>query len=281
MVQRVMRHALLAALERATSYALLAGAVIALVAVLIGTRSAASQAKPASTCGALPEHAQLRSALQAVMKLGQDKTTGMGNPRWAATVNRDGMVCAIAFSGQARGDQWPGSRIIAAEKASTANALSTPSFALATGNLFAPTQPGQSLFGLTTTAPPNAAAAYAGDPARFGQANDPLVGKPIGGIVVFAGGLALYDQKGQLVGGLGVSGDTACADHVVAWKVRHDLNLDGVPGGLAPNATDNLILDMRDGTSASGFGHPSCRGGKPSDDVIKKLPETDPVGHER
>jgi uncharacterized protein GlcG (DUF336 family) len=32
---------------------------------------------------------------------------------------------------------------------------------------------------------------------------------------VFGGGLALYDDQG-IVGGLGVSGDSACADHNVA-----------------------------------------------------------------
>ena len=35
----------------------------------------------------------------------------------------------------------------------------------------------------------------------------------IGGVNVFSGGLALYDAKGVLIGGLGVSGDSSCADH--------------------------------------------------------------------
>jgi uncharacterized protein GlcG (DUF336 family) len=263
---------------RAKSHYLIAVAAALLTCV---TWTQAQPAKPKATCAGLPDHAQLRAALQAVMKLGREQTTGLGNPRWGAVVNRDGIVCAVAFSGDDRGDQWPGSRAIAAEKASTANALSLPTFALATGNLFAAAQPGQSLYGLNTTAPPNPAAAYGGDPAAFGQANDPLVGKVIGGIVVFAGGLALYDNSGQLLGGLGVSGDTACADHVVAWKVRHALNLDGVPAGIAPNATDNLIFDIANGVSPSGYGHPTCKGGVPSEDVIKKLPETDPIGRKR
>ena len=37
--------------------------------------------------------------------------------------------------------------------------------------------------------------------------------------------------------------------------------------------TDNMILDIQNGTSASGFGHPSCKGGKPPDEIIKQLPE--------
>lgn len=256
---------------------------LTVITILLLAAVAWSQAKikPKASCAGLPDHGQLRAALQAIMKLGKEKTTGLGNPRWAAVVNRDGIVCTVAFSGETRGDQWPGSRAIAAEKANTANALSLPNFALATGNLFAAAQPGQSLYGLVTTAPPNADAAYGGDPALFGQPNDPMVGKVIGGIVVFGGGLALYDNAGQLLGGLGVSGDTACADHVVAWKVRHALNLDGVPQGIAQNATDNLIFDIQNGVSLSGYGHPSCKGGTPSEDTIKKLPETDPIGHKR
>jgi uncharacterized protein GlcG (DUF336 family) len=254
------------------------------LSVLFLTAVAWSQAqppKPKAGCAGLPDHSHLRSALQSVMKLGREKTTGLGNHRWGAVVNRDGIVCSVAFSGDNRGDQWPGSRAIAAEKANTANALSVPAFALATGNLYAASQPGQSLYGLITTAPPNGDAAYGGDPAQFGQPNDPLVGKVIGGIVVFAGGLPLYDTSGQLLGGLGISGDTSCADHVVAWKVRHTLNLDGVPAGIAPNATDNLIFDIQNGVSVSGYGHPTCKGGLPSEETIKKLPDTDPIGRKR
>ena len=43
---------------------------------------------------------------------------------WATVVDRDGVVCAVAFSGQGRGSQWPGSRVISAQKANTANAFS-------------------------------------------------------------------------------------------------------------------------------------------------------------
>jgi hypothetical protein len=105
-----------------------------------------------------------------------------------------------------------------------------------------------------------------------------MVGKPIGGVIVFGGGLPLYDRQGKIVGGLGVGGDTSCADHVVAWKARYGLNLDAVPGGIAPNMADNMLLDVQNGNSVSGFGHLSCKGGKPSDEVIKTLPEHFPTG---
>src|SRR4051812_16477633 len=246
--------------------------------VVVLSFAVVAQSSPAPGCSALPEHGKLRSALQAIIKEGKDANTGLGNQEWAAVVNRDGVVCAVVFSGPDRSVQWPGSRVIAAEKANTANALSGPSFAFSTGNLFAAAQPGQSLYGLATSAPPNPDAAYAGPADKFGQPDDPMVGKPIGGVIVFGGGLALFTPEGKIVGGLGVSGDTACADHVVAWKMRHALKLDAVPVGVAPNANDNLILDFQNGSSASGFGHPTCKGGKPSDETIRKLPEQFPTG---
>jgi uncharacterized protein GlcG (DUF336 family) len=249
--------------------------IFAMLALL--SAPAVAQPKPPPGCEALPDHGKLRGALQAVVKEGKQGNTGLGNQEWAAVVNRDGLVCAVVFSGPDRSAEWPGSRVIAAEKASTANSLSAPNFALSTANLYAGAQPGQSLYGLASAAPPNPDAAYAGPAERFGTPSDPLVGRPIGGIVVFGGGLALYSAKGKILGGLGVSGDTACADHVVAWKVRHALKLDAVPMGVA-NTTDNMILDMPSGTSASGFGHPSCKGGKPSDDTVNSLPEKFPPG---
>lgn len=250
-------------------------ALLVLVVGLTASRVAAAQ-----DCSSLPNYNQLKQAVQGAVKGGQHANGGMGNQEWAVLVNRDGIVCAVVFSGPDRSAEWPGSRVIAAEKANTANALSTSDFALSTANLFAAAQPGQSLYSLTTSAPPNAQAVYAGSPKEFGQPNDPMVGKPIGGIIVFGGGLALYDSKGKILGGLGLSGDTSCADHVIAWKVRHTLKLDTVAMGVAPGQNDNMILDFQNGQSASGFGHPSCKGGMPSDEIIKKLPQDFPLaGH--
>jgi len=59
----------------------------------------------------------------------------------------------------------------------------------------------------------NPAVAYAGDPELYGADEDPMVGKRIGGVNVFGGGLALYANRHVIAGGLGVSGDTSCADH--------------------------------------------------------------------
>jgi uncharacterized protein GlcG (DUF336 family) len=234
--------------------------------------------KPAD-CANLPDASQLKTTLTAVVKEGSGANSGLGNQEWAALVNRDGIVCAVVFSGPDRGSQWPGSRVIAAVKASTANAFSTSNYALSTANLYAGAQPGGSLYGIVS--PPNPAVTATGDPNAFGQPNDPMVGKAPGGVIVFGGGLAIYDDKGKIVGGLGVSGDTACADHVVAWKIRHALKLDSVPMGAAPGPSDNLILDISNGVSASGFGHPSCKGGQPPDEILKALNNKVPVGARR
>jgi uncharacterized protein GlcG (DUF336 family) len=241
---------------------------------LLAVRSLSAQKVP---CQGLPEFGKLKSALTATVKEGDMGNGGLGNQEWAAVVDRDGTVCAVVFSGPDRSVQWPGSRIIAAEKANTANAFSGPNFALSTANVYAGAQPGGSLYGIATAAPPNPQAVYAGKPDDFGQVNDPLVGKAVGGVIVFAGGLALYTPQGKLIGGLGVSGDTSCADHVIAWKVRHAIALDGVPMGVGTDQTDNIIFDVQNGVSVSGFGHPSCKGGRPSDDIAKKLPQTHPV----
>jgi uncharacterized protein GlcG (DUF336 family) len=207
------------------------------------------------------DHGKLLAALKANVKAsGGPANGGFDTNEWAAIVARDGTICAVAFSGPTADAQWPGSRLIAAEKASTANGLSLTQMALSTANLYAAVQPGGPMFGLQATNPVNMTAAYSGDPSTFGSSSDPLTGKPIGGVVAFGGGLALYGEKG-IVGGLGVSGDSACADHNIAWRVRIALGLDKVPAGVNANRKDAIIYDLDPGgKSASGWGHPLCAG---------------------
>jgi uncharacterized protein GlcG (DUF336 family) len=230
-------------------------------------------------CSKLPDYNKLKEALTSAVKEGKGANGGLGNQEWGAVVNRDGIVCAVVFTGPNRSAEWPGSRLISAEKANTANAFSTDNFALSSGNIYAAAQPGNSLYSIVSGPDPHSA--FAGDAQKFGQADDPLIGKPIGGVIVFGGGLPLYDKRGKIVGGLGVSGDTSCADHVVAWKTRQTLGLNSVPMGVAPGPSDNLIFDIQNGVSSSGFGHPACKGGNPSEDIINKLNQTHPVGPHR
>jgi len=232
-------------------------------------------------CQNLPGFSAVQSALSAVVTSAANG--GLGFNMWATVVNRDGVVCVVTFTGTDRGQQWPGSRVISAQKANTANAFSLPKFALSTANLYSAVQPGGSLFGLQESNPVDTGVAYGGDSGNYGQPNDPMVGEKIGGINVFGGGLALYNAQGTLVGGLGVSGDTSCTDHIVAWKVRSMLKLDDVPAGVGAGNTDNIIFDISGTTpgafvSASGFGHPVCTVGAPSETIAIQLPTKFPVG---
>ena len=107
---------------------------------LLTLGAASVQTATAANCPA--DHDTLEKALKASVKPSGGPTNGgLDNNEWAALVTRDGVVCAVAFSGAKPDDQWPGSRAIAAEKASTANALSLAGFALSTANLFAGVQP--------------------------------------------------------------------------------------------------------------------------------------------
>lgn len=226
----------------------------------------------AQTCATLPNHAKLKAALVQATK---DETSGLNNHMWATIVDRDGVVCNIAFSGTDRFSQWPGSRVISAQKANTANAFGLDSgsnsngsgqmngLALSTANLFSAVQPGGSLFGLQFSNPVNEDAGYKIPSAGYGTATDPMKGSKIGGVNVFGGGLALFAAGKKMVGGIGVSGDTSCADHFIAWRLRQNLGLDHLAGvgGIAgdPQRPDNIVFDIgANGQSAGGFGHPKC-----------------------
>lgn len=208
-------------------------------------------------------HATLTTALKSVAPQ-QAANGGLGNQMWATLVDQDGVVCAVTFTGPTRIDQWPGSRVISAQKANTATSFNLPAAgggtvdALATANLWKQVQPGGTLFGLQFSNPVDPAVAYGHNAAKYGTADDPLVGQFLGGVNVFGGGLALYNQHGQKVGALGVSGDTSCADHNIAWRTRHALNLDylttgGVSGLTAAPFQDNIIYNVN-----AAFGHPTC-----------------------
>lgn len=230
-------------------------ALAALTFTLLTIAAPASAAD--GTCASLPKHDDLKAALSEARKTDNG---GLNLDMWGTIVDRSGKVCAVAYTGEEVGAQWPGSRVISAQKANTANAFSLKGLALSTANLYSATQPGGSLFGLQESNPVDTDAAYGGDAKNFGTGSDPMIGKRIGGINVFGGGFALYNDKGDIVGGIGVSGDTSCADHNIGWKTRHALNLDYVPGGVASDKSDTIIYDISAGKSAGGFGHPVCGG---------------------
>ncbi len=224
--------------------------------------------------------ANLKAALDSAV---QAETTGLNLHVWATLVSRNGFICAIAYSGTTRNAQWTGGRVLSAQKANTAvsfsldrssasNGSGRPAgLALSTANLWSAVQPGGSLFGVHESNPVDVSVAYMNTTQfdeNYGTIDDPAAEGhlKIGGISVSGGGLALYDSNRNLVGGIGVSGDTPCADHRIAWRVRkllgfdHLLGVDGVSGDSS--RPDNIIFDVKEsnGKSSSGYGHPHCLG---------------------
>jgi len=172
------------------------------------------------------------------------------NRMWAAVVDRKGVLCDVVNSDP---DAWPGSRAIAIAKAYTANAFSSHTLALSTANLYGPTQPGGSLYGLNNSNPFNPLFNAQGTGIRFVD----------GGMITFGGGVALY-SNGQVIGGLGVSGDTSCADHSVAYRMRAQAGFNATPTndnisyytGAGPHGliTSSVQVDP------SQFSQPHCLG---------------------
>jgi uncharacterized protein GlcG (DUF336 family) len=215
-------------------------------AAVLGTLLCASSAMAdnAFECGIPARTVDLIQAqLASVIKL-KDANGGIFNPNrmWSAVVDRAGKLCGV----QVIGDAWPGSRAIAIAKAQTANDFSNSALALSTANLYGPTQPGGSLYGLNNSNPFNPEFLPRGD----GHS------EITGGIITFGGGVALY-EGGQVIGGLGVSGDSSCADHAISYRMRAMAGFDHIPGGVAPDHTDNIIY-AANGAATTGFQHPHC-----------------------
>ncbi|MBM3727514.1 MAG: heme-binding protein [Acidobacteria bacterium] len=164
---------------------------------------------------------------------------------WAAVVNRDGELCSVSASTADPTQVWPGSLNIAKHKAFTANAFSLDVLALSTARLYTFTQPGHSLNSLGQS---NLFAAnFLARPGNPEQGKNQIQG----GTIFFGGGVAIY-KAGKVVGGLGISGDTACADHEIAKRVRSILTLDP-PGGPS---VDDITYTVADGAGV--FTHPLC-----------------------
>ncbi len=273
------RKRVFTALSGATGLLLIAVVALAATAVL-PTRASAGNPIAGEHCKDLPGHSDLVDALSEAR--GADNG-GFNLDMWGTIVNRDGEVCAVAYTGTDRGEQWLGSRVISAQKANTANAFSLPGLSLSTANLFSAVQPGGSLFGLQESNPVDTGVAYKGPSSNFGQHNDPMTGEVLGGVNVFGGGLALYNSDDELIGAIGVSGDSSCADHNIAWRTRNLLGLDHVPGGVSGDVDrpDNIVFDIGDDAhgnpeSAGGFGHAHCIGGNEANEatIAASLPAT-------
>jgi uncharacterized protein GlcG (DUF336 family) len=205
--------------------------MVTLVAVIVGLGTATLNAAPASA-GCPVAWQTLRLLLPKAVADAPDTPDNFGNNMWGVVVDRNGIVCAVAFSGQQRDDQWLLSRQIAAAKAWTANGLSLDGAPLTTADLDQFVQPGvpdqtpAPLYGVAAGNPLDHDAAYKGPVQLWGTRNDPMVGEIVGGTITFGGGVPLLGPGGTIVGGLGISGDTAAQDDSVAVTLRGLLNLD-------------------------------------------------------
>jgi uncharacterized protein GlcG (DUF336 family) len=226
---------------------------LAVIAATGFASSAFAQAQPQAqaqpNCGISPNVVQqIQNTLAATVKEANGGifdtiiTPGGADRMWSAVVDRSGRLCSVIKTG----DAWPGSRAIAIAKASTANDFSNDALALSTANLYSATQPGGSLYGLNNSNPFNPEFLPVGSG----------VGDVPGGIITFGGGVALY-SGGKVIGGLGLSGDSACADHVIAYRMRRAAGLDHIPTGVGFNHTDNIDY-LATGEAPNGFKHAHC-----------------------
>jgi uncharacterized protein GlcG (DUF336 family) len=202
---------------------------------------------PGATCRSVPTARQLRALLgQAADPANGGIVGGLfeGTRMWAAVVNRSGELCAAATSTDDPTQVWPGSQAIAKHKAYTANAFSLDVLALSTARLYTFTQPGHSLWSLGQSNLYNANLLLA--PGGSGDRN-----QIAGGLIFFGGGVPIY-RDGQIVGGLGVSGDTSCADHEIAKRMRNVGGMNPPGGALA----DDIVYSSAEGPSV--FAHPLC-----------------------
>jgi uncharacterized protein GlcG (DUF336 family) len=216
--------------------------VCALIATVLGVTGYGHNSQGPGWCHGLPDALQLRELLNDAAETNLP-IGGLfqGTRMWGAVVNRSGEYCAANTSTTDHTQVWPGSQAIAKSKAYTANAFSLDGFVLSTARLYTFTQPGHSLWSL-------------------GQSNlfdtkflltpfqvNALKNQINGGLIFFGGGVPLY-KDGEIVGGLGVSGDTSCADHEIAKRVR-DLAGLNPPGGPL---VDDIVY------TTSVFAHPVC-----------------------
>jgi uncharacterized protein GlcG (DUF336 family) len=216
-----------------------------------------------ANCTGLPNESALRAALIAAAS----PTAGglfNGTRMWAALVNRDGEICGYVTSTADPTQVWPGSQAIAKAKAYTANAFSLDTLALSTAMLYTFTQPGHSLNSLGQSNLFNPQ--FLAPPTGQGGGTHQIAG----GLIFFGGGVPLY-RNGRIVGGLGISGDTACTDHEIAKRVRNGLGMNPPGGALV----DDIVYSPPDPPSV--FAHPVCLNTIRNDVVIgSEAPATYP-----
>jgi len=234
-------------MHRRVLIAAMLSALICVLGVWVLRLGSGAAAAAQSKCQGLPTEAALRDLLNAAPAAGGE-AGGLfhGTRMWGAIVNRSGEICTYATSTADPSQVWPGSQAIAKSKAYTANAFSLDTLPLSTARLYTFTQPGHSLWSLgqSNLFEPK----YLAPPTGQAGGREQIAG----GLIFFGGGVALYDSGGNIIGGLGISGDTSCTDHEIAKRVRTLAGLNPAGGALV----DDITYSSVDGASV--FTHPLC-----------------------
>lgn len=243
-------------------------ALCVLVAALLGGVAEAAESQQAdgiaTLCTGLPRAFELRQLLRQaaipdnpllspILRRGPGGVGGQteGTRVWAAVVNRNGQLCAWTTSTRDATIPRPGAQAAAKAKAYTANAgnLSDPRLdplhgVASTANFYNSTQPGAPFWGIAEANPFN--------PRFLLPSTDTItgLGQIAGGSIAIGGGVTLQ-QGDKVIGGLGVAGDTPCADHEMAKRVR---DLAGLNPSAGPLADDIGYVEAGD----EGATHPLC-----------------------
>lgn len=212
-------------------------------------------------CSDLPAEDELREWLATAPDSGEAGGLFGGRHEWGAIVDRSGILCTVVTATDSPGLRWPASRTVAMAKAFTANGYSTDNAPVSTARLYTLSQPGRPLYG-----------AFVANPFSPECLNRMGIDLVCGGTIIFGGGLPLY-RDSVIVGALGVSGDTPCADHEIAKRIRAMMGLIP-PGG---NFVDDITYAVAD--PASVYTHPVCRNTWKNGRKIGDAPPQPSYGH--
>ena len=122
--------------------------------------------------------------------------------RWSPAISP--LLCVFCIDTSISSRQNRSIQLFLRSSSSGNNSGHANGLALSTANLYSAVQDGGTLFGLQFSNPVDPAVAYKGPSIHYGTANDPMVGRKIGGVNVFGGGLGLYATGKKIVGGPGV-----------------------------------------------------------------------------
>lgn len=208
-----------------------------------GVELRSAQGDRPAACSDLISEADLKKLLIDAPAKGEAGGLFHGRQEWAAVVDRAGEICSVVVSTADAQASWPGSQAIARAKAYTANAFSTDTLAMSTARLYTLSLPGHSLWSAANGNPFN--------PACLATPAKTNTEQLCGGTIAFGGGVPLY-KNGKVAGGLGASGDTPCADHEIAKRIRHAANLDPAQGPYV----DDITYSKADGATI--YTHPLC-----------------------